>query len=364
MNNSSLLFGVMSGTSLDGIDIVLINQTNRAIKIIEFIQISYSTKTKKEFLALHTEHHSDLEHSIRLSLFHAKITANGIKKILKKYKLEAKNIKCIGYHGQTIRHYPQSGYSIQLGNANLLAELTNITVVSDFRNRDIVAGGQGAPLVPAFHTEYFFKENKNRIIINIGGISNITYLPANKKIIGFDCGPGNILLDHWIKIQHNKNFDNLGKWSKSGELIEDLLFKFKKDLFFKKLPPKSTGRELFNIDWLNKFNINDYSPQDVQRTLLELTAVTINEAIQKFCSNFDEIYVCGGGSKNKFLIERLEKISEININTTDKLNIPSQQVEAIAFAWLAKKCIQKKYNNSPAITGSSGPRILGTIHFS
>ena len=364
MNNSSLLFGVMSGTSLDGIDIVLINQNYKTIKIIEFIQISYNTNTKKEFLSLLTGQHSDLEKSIRLSLFHAKITANGINKILKKYKLQAKNIKCIGYHGQTIRHYPQSGYSIQLGNANLLAELTNITVVSDFRNRDIVAGGQGAPLVPAFHNEYFFKKNRNRIVINIGGISNITYLPANKKIIGFDCGPGNILLDHWIKIHHNKNFDNFGKWSKSGKLIEDLLFKFQKDLFFKKFPPKSTGRELFNIDWLNKFNINDYSPQDVQRTLLELTAVTINEAIQKFCSNFDEIYVCGGGSKNKFLIERLEKITRININTTDKLKIPSQQVEAIAFAWLAKKCIQKQYNNSPSITGSSGPRILGAIHYS
>ena len=364
MNNSSLLFGVMSGTSLDGIDIVLINQNNKTINIIDFIQIPYNENTKKEFLALHTGQHSDLEHSIRLSLFHAKITANGIKKILKKNKLQTKDIKCIGYHGQTIRHYPKNGYSIQLGNANLLAELTNITVVSDFRNRDIVAGGQGAPLVPAFHNEYFFKKNKNRIIINIGGISNITYLPDNKKIIGFDCGPGNILLDHWIKIQRNKNFDNLGKWSKSGKLIEDLLFKFKKDLFFKKLPPKSTGRELFNIDWLNKFSINDYSPQDVQRTLLELTAVTINEAIQTFCPNFEEIYVCGGGSKNKFLIERIKEITGIGINTTDKLNIPSQQVEAIAFAWLAKKCIQKQYNNSPSITGSSGPRILGTIHYS
>ena len=364
MNNSSLLFGVMSGTSLDGIDIVLINQQNKAIKIIEFIQIPYNVNTKKEFLALHTGQHSDLEHSIRLSLFHAKITASGIKKILKRYKLEAKDIKCIGYHGQTIRHYPQSGYSIQLGNANLLSELTNITVVSDFRNRDIVAGGQGAPLVPAFHNEYFFKKNKNRIIINIGGISNITYLPDNKKIIGFDCGPGNILLDHWIKIQHNKNFDNFGKWAKSGKLIEELLFNFQKDLFFEKLPPKSTGRELFNIDWLSKFNINDYSPHDVQRTLLELTAVTINKAIQQFCSGFDEIYVCGGGSKNKFLIERLVKIIGVNINTTDKLNIPSQQVEAIAFAWLAKKCVQKQYNNSPTVTGSLGPRILGTIHYS
>ena len=364
MKNLSLLFGVMSGTSLDGIDIVLIHQNNKSIKIIEFIHIPYSINTRKDFLALHSGHNSDLEHSIQMSLSHAKTTANGIKKILKKHKLETKDIKCIGYHGQTIRHYPERGYSVQLGSANLLAELTNISVVSDFRNRDIVAGGQGAPLVPAFHNEFFFKKNKNRVIINIGGISNITYLPRNKKIIGFDCGPGNILLDQWIKIHQNKNFDNHGRWAKTGKLVNDLLHNFKKDLFFKKQPPKSTGRELFNIDWLNKFDVSAHPAEDVQRTILELTVVTINDAIRKFCPSLDEIYICGGGSKNKFLINRLERVTGVNINTTDKLNLPSQQVEAAAFAWLAKKCIQKQFNNSPTVTGSKGPRILGAIHYS
>ena len=364
MKNLSLFFGVMSGTSLDGIDIVLINQVNKSIKIINFIHMPYNMKMRQDILKLHSGQNSDLEHSIHLSLAHAKITANGINKILKKNKLNSIDVKCIGYHGQTIRHYPERGYSVQLGNPNLLAELTNITVVSDFRNRDIVAGGQGAPLVPAFHNEFFFKKNKNRVIINIGGISNITYLPTNQNIIGFDCGPGNILLDHWIKLKHNKNFDNLGRWAKSGKIIEDLLLNFQKDSFFKKRPPKSTGRELFNIDWLNKFNVNNYPIEDIQRTLLELTVVAINESIKKFCSSVDEIYICGGGSKNKFLIERLEIITGVTINTTDKLNIPTQQVEAIAFAWLAKKCIQKQSNNSPNITGSSGPRILGAIHYS
>jgi len=364
MNNSLLLLGVMSGTSLDGIDIVLIDQKNRSIKIIEFIHMPYNKNTRSDFLLLHSKQNSDLEHSIEMSISHAKITANGIKKILKKHKLQAKDVKCIGYHGQTIRHYPKSGYSLQLGNANLLAELTNITVVSDFRNRDIVAGGQGAPLVPAFHNEFFFNKNKNRVIINIGGISNITYLPINKKIIGFDCGPGNILLDQWIKIQQNKNFDNHGGWAKSGKLVDDLLHKLKKDLFFKKIPPKSTGRDLFNIDWLNKFDLAGHPAEDVQRTILELTVVTINDAIKKFCPGVDEIYICGGGSKNKFLIDRLEEITGLSINTTDELNVPSQQVEAAAFAWLAKKCIQKKFNNSPAVTGSKGPRILGVIHYS
>ena len=364
MNNSSLLFGVMSGTSLDGIDIVLINQNNKNIRIIEFIHVPYSADIRQGFLTIHSDQNSDLKHSIQLSISHAKITANGIKKALKKHKLKSTDIRCIGYHGQTIRHYPKEGYYIQLGNANLLAELTNITVVNDFRNRDILAGGQGAPLVPAFHNEFFFKKNINRLIINIGGISNITYLPVNKKISGFDCGPGNILLDHWIKIHRNKNFDNMGKWAKSGKLIKALLLNFQKDSFFKKSPPKSTGRELFNVDWLNKFDIQNYPPEDIQRTILELTVVTISNAIKKFCSNVDEIYICGGGTKNKFLMERLEEITGININTTEKLNIPSQQVEAVAFAWLAKKCIQKQYNNSPTITGASGPRILGVIHYS
>jgi len=364
MRNSSLLFGVMSGTSLDGIDIVLINQKNKGIKIIEFMQIPYKEDMKKKCLALHSDQHSDLKKSIQLSLLHSKITATGINKILKKFKLKAKDIKCIGYHGQTIRHLPNNGYSVQLGNANLLAELTNITVISDFRNRDINAGGQGAPLVPAFHKEFFLKKNKNRAIINIGGITNITYLPINGQIIGFDSGPGNILLDHWIYLNNKKNFDNQGKWAKSGKLINELLLNFEKERFFKKSPPKSTGRELFNINWLNKFSIKKYSPGDVQRTLLELTAASINNAIKSFCSGIDEIYVCGGGSQNKFLIERLKSITGIDINNTDKLSIPTQQVEAIAFAWLADKCLKKEKNNSPTITGSKGPRILGVIHYS
>ena len=363
MKNSSFLIGVMSGTSLDGIDIALINNKNKNFKIIEFIQIPYKQDMKKKFLDLHTDQPSDLRKSIELSILHAKITAKGINQILMKLKLEAKNIKCIGYHGQTIRHFPDRGYSLQLGNANLLAELTNITVISDFRNRDIVAGGQGAPLVPAFHREFFFKKNKNIAIINIGGITNITYLPMNKEIIGFDSGPGNILLDHWIYINNNKNFDNLGNWAKSGKLIDHLLLNFKKEPFFKKKLPKSTGRELFNINWLNKFNIKKYAPEDVQRTLLELSVVSINDSIKKFCSKVDEIYLCGGGSQNKFLIERLESIINIKINTTDMLNIPSQQVEAIAFAWLAEKCLKKENNNSPSITGAKGPRILGVIHY-
>ena len=364
MDNSSLLLGVMSGTSLDGIYIVLIDQNNRNIKIIEFIHISYNEDIKKRLLLLHLDQKSDLRHSIEMSLDHARLTANGIKKVLKKNKLQAKDVKCIGYHGQTIRHYPENGYSVQVGSANLLSELTNITVVSDFRNRDIAAGGQGAPLVPAFHNEFFFKKNKNRLIINIGGISNITYLPTSKKIIGFDCGPGNILLDHWVKVHKNSDFDNHGKWAKSGKIIEGLLRNFQKDLFFSKQPPKSTGRELFNLEWLNKFNIESYLAEDVQRTILELTVVSINDAIKKFCHNLDEIYICGGGSKNKFLIDRLREITGININTTDKLNIPSQQVEAIAFAWLAKKCMLKQFNNSPTVTGANGFKILGAVHYS
>ena len=199
--------------------------------------------------------------------------------------------------------------------------------------------------------------------MNIGGITNITYLPINGKIIGFDSGPGNILLDHWISLKNKKSFDNLGKWAKSGNLITELLSDFKKEPFFKKKLPKSTGRDLFNIDWLNKFNIKKYAPEDVQRTLLELTVSSANDSIKSFCSEINEIYICGGGSQNKFLIERLKSLTNINIKNTSELGIPSQQVEAIAFAWLADKCLKREHNNSPSITGSKGPRILGVIHY-
>lgn len=362
MLNSKILIGIMSGTSLDGIDIALTKIHKNKISVLDFLHINYSTKIKENILKLHFPEKNELEKSLLLSNELAILTGKGINRLLLKNSLTAKHIKGVGYHGQTIRHSPDKGYSTQIGNADLLSEITNLTVVSNFRNRDIAAKGQGAPLVPAFHKDLFFSKIKNRVILNIGGISNITYLLTNGSIIGFDCGPGNILMDHWIKLNRNLNFDKNGNWSKKGQVIEELLKYFLKDKFFNKLPPKSTGRDLFNLDWIKKGIKKTYSPEDIQRTLIELTAISITDSIKKNCSGADEIYICGGGAKNDFLVEILKNKINLIIRGTSDLNLPEQQVESVAFAWLANQTLDKKFNNSPDVTGAKGFRILGSIH--
>lgn len=362
MLNSKILIGTMSGTSLDGIDIALTKIHKNKISVLDFLHINYSTKLKKNILKLHFPEKNELEKSLLLSNELAILTGKSINRLLLKNSLSAKHIKGVGYHGQTIRHRPDKGYSSQIGNADLLSEITNLTVVSNFRNRDIAAKGQGAPLVPAFHKDLFFSKTKNRVILNIGGISNITYLPINGLISGFDCGPGNILMDHWIKLNRNLNFDKNGNWAKKGQVIDDLLNYFLKDKFFNRPPPKSTGRDLFNLDWIKKGIKKTYSPEDIQRTLIELTAISIIDAIKKNCSGANEIYLCGGGAKNVYLLEILKNKINLSIKTTGDLNLPEQQVEAVAFAWLANQTLDKKFNNSPDVTGAKGFRILGSIH--
>ena len=362
MLNSKILIGTMSGTSLDGIDIALTKIHKNKISVLDFLHINYSTKLKENILKLHFPEENELEKSLLLSNELAILTGKGINRLLLKNSLSAKHIKGVGYHGQTIRHRPDKGYSNQIGNADLLSEITNLTVVSNFRNRDIAAKGQGAPLVPAFHKDLFFSKTINRVILNIGGISNITYLPINGPIIGFDCGPGNILLDHWIKINRNLNFDKKGNWAKKGQVIDDLLKYFLKDKFFNKTPPKSTGRDLFNLDWINKGIKKTYSPEDIQRTLIELTAISITDAIKENCSGANEIYMCGGGAKNDFLVKILKNKTNLIIRGTSDLNLPEQQVESVAFAWLANQTLDKNFNNSPDVTGAKGFRILGSIH--
>ena len=359
----NLYIGVMSGTSLDGIDIILIEKPSKIIKIIGSIYAPYNRSFKEKILKLSFSSLNELEESQILAIEHAKLTAKYINQLLDKLDISSNNITAIGYHGQTIRHKPEKGFSIQIGNAHFLVEQTNINVVSDFRNRDIAAGGEGAPLVPAFHNFYFASKSKKRVILNIGGISNITYLNHKKKTIGFDCGPGNILLDHWIFKNKKISYDSEGSWARSGKLIPILLERFLQENYFKKSIPKSCGREQFNLDWIYKHRVDSFKAEDIQRTLLELTALTISSAITNFCTNVDEIYVCGGGSENNFLIERLSQIIEIKIQKTNALGLPSQLVEPTAFAWLASKALAKEKNNSPEITGSKGDRVLGITYY-
>lgn len=353
----------MSGTSLDGIDIILIEKPSKLIKIIGSIFAPYSKSFKEKILKLSFSSSNELEDSQILAIEHAKLTAQYINKLLNKLQISSNDVAAIGYHGQTIRHRPEKGFSIQIGNAHFLVEKTNINVVTDFRNRDIAAGGEGAPLVPAFHDYYFASKYKNRVILNIGGISNITFLNQNKKTIGFDCGPGNILLDHWILKNKNLTYDSEGSWAKSGSLIPALIERFLQEDYFLRPPPKSCGREQFNLDWIYKHSVDSFRAEDIQRTLLEITALTITSSITKYCSNVDEIYICGGGSKNNFLIERLSQIIEMPIQNTNELGLPSQLVESAAFAWLASKTLAGEENNSPKITGSKGPRILGITYY-
>jgi len=362
MKNKNLIFGVMSGTSLDGIDVVLINIEKNKIKLIGSSHKPYPKKMSEDLILIQLPTHNDLELSIQLGLLHAKMTSSIINGMIKKLNIKARDVSCIGYHGQTIRHQPNNNFSLQIGNAHWLAENTKITVIADFRNRDIVAGGRGAPLVPGFHQQVFASPKKNRVIVNIGGISNLTYLKMNGEMIGFDCGPGNILLDQWIQKNKNKNYDNQGQWATKGVIIPSLLSSLLKEPFFIKKPPKSTGRDLFNLQWLEEFLTAHESPVDVQRTLLELSAISISSSIKKHCQKAHEIFLCGGGSKNLFLKNRLGELTALKIKDTDLLGIPTQAVEAVAFAWLAKQALNNIPNNSPEITGSSGKRVLGVMH--
>ncbi len=368
--------GLMSGTSLDGVDAALV-AFSQPFKVLNTHFLPYPSAIKKTILVLQHPAENELETAALLGNTLAMLYAQAVNELLDKSEFKANQITAIGCHGQTIRHQPQLhhqiGYTLQLGNAALLAERTNITVVSDFRNRDIAAGGQGAPLVPAFHAEIFSSNSLNRAIINIGGIANITYLPKasnsqNNVVFGFDSGPGNMLMDAWIQQNLNVDYDQNGQWAAKGQVIDALLNELLTEPYLKMPPPKSTGRDLFNETWLNQFLFQkSYVAEDVARTLIKYTACTIIDALATHCSATDEVYICGGGAHNHLLMQDLQALlaeefsGNILLKTTDTFNIGVDWVEAIAFAWLAKKCIDGETASLPAVTGAAGARILGTI---
>ena len=365
LHMNELFIGLMSGTSLDGMDAVLVNfgKKSQNIKIMGHSYVPYEDKLKMALLGLHSPNTNELEESLVIGNIVSKKAYEAIEALLKKTNVVSKDIRAIGFHGQTIRHQPQKGFTLQIGNPALLAELSNINVIADFRSRDVAASGQGAPLVPAFHQEIFSHPTTYRAILNIGGIANVTLLNPKTTVSGFDTGPGNILLDHWSKTHRNQAFDENGAWAREGKIIETLLSAFFKDAYFEKTAPKSTGRDHFNEAWLNKHLQKSYSRQDIQRTLLELTALSIAKAIDSHAANITEIYLCGGGALNSFLVERLKALMpKIKIQPTDLLGIPTQYVEATAFAWLAKQMLFSKPGNLPEVTGAKGLRILGALY--
>ena len=358
-----LFIGIMSGTSLDGIDVALTELDDSRCKVVATHFLPYAAEIKSALLELHFPSENELEKTALIANQLARLYTQAVNELLIKTKLKSNQIKAIGCHGQTIRHRPELGFTLQIGNAALLAELTHICVVSDFRSRDIAAGGQGAPLVPAFHQAVFGSKTKNRVILNIGGIANITYLPTSGKVLGFDSGPGNMLLDSWAKLKLGKDFDANGAWAATGVVHDNFLNQMLSEPYFALPPPKSTGRDLFNDLWLKQHILYPYCrPQDIARTLVELSARSIEQAVSMHCPAVDEIYLCGGGAHNGLLVERLTQMLKLPILTTDALGVGVDWVEAAAFAWLAKKSLEQKPSNLPEVTGAHGLRILGAVY--
>ncbi len=361
-SRSDLYIGLMSGTSLDGIDAVVARGGATPQLLHSHFQ-AFDPALRAELLALQTPCDNELHRAAVAANQLATAYASAISQLLEKAALTASAIAAIGCHGQTIRHNPAAGYTTQLVNAALLAELSGITVAHDFRSRDIAAGGQGAPLLPALHQRLFHTSEEHRVIVNIGGIANITYLPAHGTVTGFDCGPGNALMDEWISLHCGAIFDKGGAWAAQGKVVPKLYNTLFSNDFFLMPPPKSTGRDVFNLTWLRRSLTGSEAPQDVQATLLELTAQGITQAIAAYCPGTQAVFVCGGGAHNRTLMARLTALLPgTQLNDTRALGLGADWVEALAFAWFAQQALRREPANLPDVTGARGQRILGAIH--
>jgi anhydro-N-acetylmuramic acid kinase len=363
VSTSDLYIGIMSGTSLDGVDAALVDLAQGAPRLVATHFQPYPEALKTDLLALHRPAHDELHHAQLLSSRLAHEYAGATQALLAKARIPAAHVQAIGCHGQTVRHRPEHGYTVQLNNGALLAELSNIHVVCDFRSRDIAAGGQGAPLVPAFHDKVLRHPSIHRVILNIGGIANLTDLAPGKMTTGFDCGPGNLLLDAWIAQHQGQPYDKDGAWAGGGKTIPELLKRLLSEPYFAAKPPKSTGRDLFSMDWLKSHLRGGETPQDVQATLLALTANSIAAAIQHHCNGAEEIYLCGGGAHNSTLVARLRQaLPACRLEKTETLGIDADWMEAIAFAWLAQQAMHLQPGNLPEVTGARHPCVLGAIY--
>ena len=363
-----LFIGLMSGTSLDGIDAALVDFSQAQPLLIDTFFTPYDPPLKAQLFKLFTPGDNEIDSMGSCCTQLGNAYAEAVNKLLLQARCPHANIKAIGCHGQTIRHRPDwpTPFSLQIGDPNIIAHRTKITTLVDFRRRDLASGGQGAPLAPAFHHEAFHSDEENRVILNIGGISNISWVPKNnqEEPLGFDTGPGNSLLDLWCAKHLNKPYDNQGEWAATGHISEELLDSLLSESFFLLHPPKSTGKELFNAEWLephlNKHN--SLKPEDIQATLLELTARSVSVAIKTHCPKADSLYVCGGGAHNQTLMKRLASLSGLPAKSTSTIGIDPDWVEAIAFAWLARQTLSGLTGNVPAATGANESVILGGIY--
>jgi anhydro-N-acetylmuramic acid kinase len=360
---AELYIGVMSGTSLDGVDAILAAARGGRLQQLRSIHLPFSAKLRSRLLALQERGDDELNRVALLSNDLSDLYAGAVQRLLVRAGVTARAVAAIGCHGQTVRHRPADGYTLQLVNGARLAERSGITVVCDFRSRDVAAGGEGAPLVPAYHHAVFQSVRRSRAVVNLGGIANVTSLPARGRVTGFDSGPGNCLLDAWILEKRRKPYDPHGTWAASGRVVPRLLAKLLAHPYFRRRPPKSTGREEFNLKWLKRQLAGNERPADVQATLTELTALTVASAVRRYCASAREVFVCGGGARNRVLLARLAALlPRTRVATTAALGIEPEHVEALAFAWLARQALKRKPGNLPAVTGARGPRVLGAIY--
>jgi len=358
---SSLYIGVMSGTSLDGVDVALCTVDAHNCRLIHSLEYPLPQTLKDEIL-------SSINQTTTLKQvgsLHTKLGflfSDAINALLEKYVLNPEQIEALGVHGQTLWHEPNAVYpfSLQLGNANVIATQTKIKTISDFRGMDVANGGEGAPFAPAFHKFLFGSSAKKRAVLNIGGMANLTIL--DEKTLGFDVGCGNVLLDLWVDKKCSQKYDKDGEFAKEGILNEILLKSMLDDEYFKKLPPKSTGREYLNLRWLEKYiqKVSTLSDTDIQRTLLELTAKSIANEVKRY--KIEELILCGGGAKNLFLVERLEKLCGCKVVFSDEYGANGDFLEAMLFAWLAYKRLHNESVDLKDITGAKKNSILGAIY--
>ncbi|MBA2711081.1 MAG: anhydro-N-acetylmuramic acid kinase [Tatlockia sp.] len=361
--NQNVFMGLMSGTSMDGIDAAIIDFSSNFF--IGGLTRPYSVEAKNYLNLVINGELRDFKHYCQLNTLLGKEFATAALELLNKVNIPAAAIKAIGSHGQTLCHDATADipYTLQSGCAHTIAELTGITVVADFRTRDLVVGGQGAPFAPLYHQALFKKQQYPLAVVNIGGIANLSFLANESEVSGYDLGPGNCLMDGWIKQNRNYDYDKNGDWAASGNVINSLLDSLLADPYFQRHKPKSIGKEYFSLDWLSQFLQSSYAPVDVQATLLMLTAMSIAKPLQEQSIPVNKLFICGGGAHNLALIKALAKLlPEIDVQSTEQINIDPDFIEALMFAWFAEKTLSYTPIDLGQITGSKKPTILGAIY--
>ena len=376
-SQSRTFVGVMTGTSVDGLDIAAIDiDLDEKIEFITSDTIAYPSDLRANLLALSQAEATNISSYGELDAALGRFIGNSVNSFLRKFGINPKEVQAIGSHGQTIRHQPpdtrdngEQSFTLQIGDPNRIAYITKIITIADFRRMDMAAGGQGAPLVPLFHQNILKKQSSDTALVNIGGIANITSI--EETLLGYDTGPGNCLVDAWCQRKLNKPYDDKGHWARAGKLNGQLLKRLLDEPYFYVEPPKSTGKELFNLDWLTKTAIENQletmNSQDVQRTLLELTAVTISKSV-KNTPKVSNVIICGGGRNNEFLMERISSLLNFEdkggyvLGASEHWGLDGDSLEASAFAWLAFRRLNNLVGAVPSVTGAKKPSILGAVY--